>query len=579
MSAALSRSFSSLQIPNYRRYFAGQIVSVSGNWMQMVAEMWLILELTGSGVAVGVTSALQFLPILVFGAWGGVLADRWPKRSLLIVTQSMMAVPALALWALTAAGAVAPWMVFALVFVRGAVLSVDNPTRQSFVIEMVGADQVVNAVGLNSVLIHSARILGPATAGILIATLGVAPCFLVNGLTFVAMIVALRAMDPSRLSAPAVPDREADGVRAALRYLRGEPSLLIPLAMMVVVGTLAFNFQVLLPLLGRFTFDGGAGAYTALAVAMAIGSVGGALAAGARGRVSEPLIVGSAAAFGLFALLAAAAPTLPIAMLALVPVGAVSVTFAASVNSTLQLGASPQMRGRVMALYSVVFLGSTPIGGPIVGWLTEVAGPRSGLVLAGIAALGTAIGGWIAFARSREPEIELSRLGRRGWRRLRRRPAVAIQAWRANQLHRLERRTGLDVEAHPVALFDRRDGVLAPAPGERDQDRVAGADRRDLGGDQAGDPGRKREEADRPKPHQRDPARTLRRQAGRGARPCEQPGNRLGRARRTPEPDADQSSANPPAGGDGERELVGVLVGDDDADRPERGGNRGDQQH
>ncbi len=310
MTAALRRSFDSLEVPNYRRYFAGQIVSLSGNWMQMVAEMWLILSLTGSGVAVGVTAALQFLPIMLFGAWGGVLADRWPKRSLLIVTQTLMAAPALALWGLTASGAVVPWMVFALVFVRGSVNAIDNPTRQSFVIEMVGADRVVNAVGLNSVLIHSARILGPAGAGILIATLGVAPCFLINAATFAAMIVALRGMDPRLLTSPHVDEDERGGVRDALRYVRGEPRLLIPLVMMFVVGTLSFNFQVLLPLLGRFTFDGGAGAYTALAVAMAIGSVGGALATGARGRVSEHLIAGSAAAFGVFSLLAAVAPSL-----------------------------------------------------------------------------------------------------------------------------------------------------------------------------------------------------------------------------------------------------------------------------
>ena len=228
MTAALRRSFSSLEIPNYRRYFAGQIVSLSGNWMQMVAEMWLILELTGSGVAVGVTSALQFLPILVFGAWGGVIADRWPKRSLLVVTQTAMAVPALALWGLTATGAVVPWMVFALVFVRGLVNAVDNPTRQSFVIEMVGADRVVNAVGLNSVLVHSARILGPAGAGLLIATVGVAPCFLLNAATFVAMIVALRGMDPALIDDPAL-RRGATAAASARRSgtcaaSRGSPS-------------------------------------------------------------------------------------------------------------------------------------------------------------------------------------------------------------------------------------------------------------------------------------------------------------------------------------------------------------------
>jgi hypothetical protein len=278
-------------------------------------------------------------------------------------------------------------MVFALVFVRGAVNSVNNPTRQSFVIEMVGADRVVNAVGLNSVLIHSARILGPASAGILIATVGVAPCFLINALTFAAMIVALRGMDPGRLSTPGSEGRDRGGVGAALRYVRGEPSLLIPLAMMAVIGTLGFNFHVLLPLLGRFTFDGGAAAYTGLAVAMAVGAVAGSLVTGARGRVSERLISGSAVAFGLFALLAAVAPTLPLELLALVPLGLVSVIFAAGVNSTLQLGASPEMRGRVMALWTVAFLGSTPIGGPIIGAIGEHAGPRWGLVVGGIAAL------------------------------------------------------------------------------------------------------------------------------------------------------------------------------------------------
>jgi MFS family permease len=580
VTAALRRSFNSLQIPNYRRYFAGQIVSLSGNWMQMVAEMWLVLELTGSGVAVGVTSALQFLPILLFGAWGGVIADRFSKRKLLIVTQTAMAVPALTLWALTASGVVLPWMVFALVFVRGAVNSIDNPTRQSFVIEMVGADRVVNAVGLNSVLIHSARILGPAGAGALIATVGVAPCFLVNAATFAAMIVALRGMDPRRL-AP-VPDRdERGGVREALSYLRRQPSLLIPLVMMAVVGTLAFNFQVLLPLLARFTFEGGAGAYTALAVAMAIGSVAGALATGARGRVSERLLVVAAAGFGVFALLAAAAPTLGVAMVALVPLGIASVTFAAGVNSTLQLGADPAMRGRVMALYSVVFLGSTPIGGPIVGGLAEVAGPRAGLALAGVAALAAGAGGAIAFARRRDPDWRpgLAALERRWGRRLRDRRPVAIEAGGADEPHRLQRRGGLDIEAHPVALLDRGDGVFAAAPGERDQDRVPGADRGDLRPHPARASDEDGEQDDRPQPQEGDPGGALLRQAGRGARRGERRGHRRGGAHRAPEHEPDRDGDRPPAGADDERGGVRVTVGDHDADRAERGGDAADQQH
>jgi len=399
VSAALRRSFTSLSVPNYRRYFAGQLVSLSGNWMQIVAEMWLILTLTGSGIAVGVTSALQFLPFLLFGAFGGLLADRFPKRSLLIVTQTLMAIPALTLWGITAAGAVEPWMVWALVFVRGSVNAVDNPARQSFAIEMVGANRLVNAVSLNNALIHSARIVGPAAAGLVIATLGVGPCFLLNSLSFGAMILALRAMDPGELRPAPVAARGRGAVRAALRYVVRTPALAIPLAMMAVVGTLGYNFQVILPLLARFSFDGGAATYTALAVAMGAGSVAGALAAGARGRVGPGLLVAAAFGFGSVALIAAVAPSVPLEMAALVPLGAASVTFAAGINSSLQLDAEPSMRGRVMALYSMVFLGSTPIGGPIAGWLSQTIDPRAALVMTGAAALTAAFGARLAFSR------------------------------------------------------------------------------------------------------------------------------------------------------------------------------------
>jgi MFS family permease len=410
LSAALRRSFTSLSVPNYRRYFAGQLVSLTGNWMQIVAEMWLILSLTGSGVAVGITSALQFLPFLLFGAFGGLLADRFPKRRLLVMTQALMALPALALWAATEGGAVTPWLVWALVFVRGTVNAVDNPTRQSFAIEMVGADRVVNAVSLNNALIHSARILGPAGAGILIATLGVGPCFLLNALSFGAMIIALRAMDPSELRPAPVATRGRGAVRAALGYVARTPGLAIPLAMMAVVGTLGYNFQVILPLLARFSFDGGAATYTALAVAMGAGSVVGALVAGARGRVGPRLLIAAAFGFGAVALLAAAAPSVPLEIAALVPLGAASVTFAAGVNSSLQLEADPPMRGRVMALYSIVFLGSTPIGGPLAGWLSQSIDPRAALVLTGAAGLAAALGARVAFRALRVAEGEDARL-------------------------------------------------------------------------------------------------------------------------------------------------------------------------
>jgi MFS family permease len=399
VSAAIGRTFSSLSVPNYRRYFAGQLASISGNWMQTVAEMWLMVKLTGSGAAVGLTAGLQFLPILLFGAWGGLLADRIPKRRLLSFTQPAMAVPALTLWVLTGTGHVAAWMVLALVLVRGSVNALDNPARQAFVVEMVGADRVVNAVALNSVIVHSSRIIGPAAAGAVIALLGVGPCFLINGLSFFVMLAALRTMNPGALLAPRVAERRGGELRSALRYVARTPELRVPLLMMAVVGTISFNFQVLLPLLADFTWHGSASTYAALTAAMGVGSVAGALAAGARGRVTPRLIVAASMIFGVSELFVAAAPTLPIQLLFLVPLGAASVTFAAGINSSLQIAVEPAMRGRVMALYSVVFLGSTPIGSPLVGWLAGVAGPRAGLLAGAIAALIAAVGARYAYGR------------------------------------------------------------------------------------------------------------------------------------------------------------------------------------
>jgi MFS family permease len=399
VTEALGRSFASLRIPNYRRYFTGQLVSLSGNWMQMVAEMWLVLTLTGSGVAVGVTTALQFLPMLVFGAFGGLIADRVPKRRLLLVTQTLHMIAPLAMLTLALEGVLAAWMVFALVFVRGCVNAVDYPTRQAFVMEMVGSKRVVNAVSLNSVLVHSARVVGPAIAGVLIATVGVEPCFALNGLSFAVMFVALLGMDTSKLRAPELVPRAPGAVRAGLAYVRRTPELWIPLGLMAVVGTLGFNFQAILPLLARFTFDGGPGAYAALVSAMGLGAIVGALVNGARGSVTPLLLVGAALGFGVLSLIAASAPTLALELVVLAPLGAATVTLAASVNSALQLASEPSMRGRVMALYSVVFLGSTPIGGPLAGWLAEAIDPRAALVMAGIGALIAGLLARVAFER------------------------------------------------------------------------------------------------------------------------------------------------------------------------------------
>ena len=400
MTAALSRSFDSLRVPNYRRYFTGQLVSLTGNWMQMVAEIWLVLTLTGSGVAVGVTTALQFVPMLFLGAWGGLLADRLPKRRLLLVTQTLHMIVPLTLFALALGGVVQLWMVFALVFIRGGVNAVDYPTRQAFVIELVGSDRLVNAVSLNSVLVHSARIVGPAVAGVLIATVGTYPCFLANAFSFLFMIAVLMSLDRRALRPAKVVPREPGAVRAGLAYVRRTPELAIPLALMGLVGTLGFNFQVVLPLLARLSFDGGPYAYAALVSAMGLGAVIGALVNGSRGKVSPLLLVLASAAFGGLSLLAATAPSLALEALALVPLGAASVIFGASINSALQLASEPSMRGRVMALYSVVFLGSTPIGAPIAGWLSEAIDPRVALVMGGVAGLLAAVLARIAFERA-----------------------------------------------------------------------------------------------------------------------------------------------------------------------------------
>jgi MFS family permease len=316
-----------------------------------------------------------------------------------MTTQALHMLPPLTLFALALAGGLSPIAVFGVAFARGVVNAVDYPTRQAFVMEIVGAGNVVNAVSLNSVLIHAARIVGPALAGVLIATVGVAPCFALNAASFTVMIAALARMDAGALRPAEVARPGPGAVRAGLRYVRATPALWIPLGLMAIVGTLGFNFQAILPLLARFTFDGGASAYAALVSAMGIGAVVGALTNGARGTVTPALLTGAAIGFGALALLAAGAPWIGLEMLVLAPLGAASVILAASVNSALQLASAPSMRGRVMALYSVVFLGTTPIGAPLAGWLSEQIDPRAALVMAGIAALGAGLLTRIAFER------------------------------------------------------------------------------------------------------------------------------------------------------------------------------------
>jgi MFS family permease len=398
--SGLRRAGDSFAVPNFRRYFGGQIVSLSGTWMQTIAETWLVLQLTHSGVAVGLAAALQFTPMLLGGAWAGLLADRLPKRRLLMATQAGMALPALALLALTLSGTIALWMVLLCIFVRGALNAIDHPTRQSFLVELVGRERLVNAVSLNSALVNGARTIGPALAGIVIATVGIQYCFALNALSFLAMIGALRGMDRTALEPAPRAAREPGQVRSGLRYVRRTPELWIPLLLAAVVGTFTFNLPVLLPLLASFTFGGGASAYAVLTTAMGLGAIAGAVANGARSGVRPALLAGAAIAFGLLVLVLAGAPSTALAALALVPVGAASVVFAASINSALQLAVEPAMRGRVMALFSVVFLGSTPIGGPLMGWIASAADPRTALALGGVAAIAAGLAARAAFTRN-----------------------------------------------------------------------------------------------------------------------------------------------------------------------------------
>jgi len=394
----MGRTFRSLRVRNFRLLFLGQLVSVTGTWMQTVAQNWLVLTLTDSGVALGVTVALQFLPTLLFGLWGGLVADRFDKRRVLIATQVVPAVLAVVMGTLVATGSVQLWMVYVLAFLLGVVHMVDMPTRHAFVMEMVGPDDIANAVALNSAMFNTGRMVGPAAAGVVIASAGIASSFLINAVSFLPVVASLVAIRPGDLFRQAPAPAGPGGVRAGLRYVWTSPTLRRPLLLVAVIGTFGFNFAVVLPLLARFTFDGGARMYGVLTSLMSLGSLLGALYAASRSRPTRPVLLRSAAAFGALTVAAAAIPS-PVALApVLVAVGVAMMVFLATANATLQLTAAPAMRGRVMALYGLVFLGTTPVGGPLLGWIGETWGAPAGLAFAGGVSLAAAI---VAMAAAR----------------------------------------------------------------------------------------------------------------------------------------------------------------------------------
>lgn len=385
-----SVTFAALGNPNFRRYYSGQAVSLVGTWMQMTAMAWLVLSITGSSTKLGVVIALQTLPVLVLGPYGGVIADRVDKRRLMVALQTLMGVQALILGVLTLTGGIEFWMICALAAMLGLGNAFENPARQAFILEIVGPEQLRNAVSLNSLLVNAARVVGPATAGLLIAAFGEAECFLINAASFVAVVASLTTLDRSTLT-PSTPVARGKGqLREGIAYVRSEPQIAVPLVMMAITGVLAYEFQVTLPVFAQDSLDGNSETFGFLTAAM---GVGGALRVARSGTTGLRPLSHAAAGLGVALLLTAIAPSLLVALLTLVMVGWTSVTYMATGNTTIQLNADPSMRGRVMALWFVAFQGSTPIGGPLIGAVIAISSPRAGLAIGGVSCLAVAVFG------------------------------------------------------------------------------------------------------------------------------------------------------------------------------------------
>ncbi|MFF8099792.1 MFS transporter [Streptomyces sp. NPDC016640] len=409
--------FSSLRIRNYRLFFLGQVVSNTGTWTQRIAQDWLVLSLTGSSTAVGITTALQFLPMLLFGLYGGVLVDRLRKRPTLLVTQSAMALTAIALAVLTLSGHVQVWHVYLAAFAVGLATVVDNPARQSFVSELVGPGRLQNAVSLNSANFQSARLVGPAVAGLLITGVGTGWAFLLNGLSFVAPLAGLLLMRARELHAVERAPRGKGQLREGLRHVAGRPELIWPIVLVGFIGTFAFNFPVYLSAFADDVFHAGAGTYSLFNTLAAVGSVSGALLAARRGTARLRLLILGALAFGTVEILAAVSPALWMFSLLMIPLGLFAMTVNVTTNTSLQMATDPAMRGRVMALYMMVFLGGSPVGSPVVGWITDTYGARAGLAAGGaVAVLAAAVIGLIL---ARAGGLRLSVAWHRGHPRVR----------------------------------------------------------------------------------------------------------------------------------------------------------------
>ncbi len=374
--------------------------------MQRVAQDWLVLQLThDSGTALGITTGLQFLPLLAFSLWGGVIADRYSKRRILMVTQSVMGVLALILGVLALTGSVRIWHVYLLAFVLGLATVVDNPTRQAFAVEMVGRDGMANAIALNSAVFNLARIVGPAVAGLVIAAVGTPTAFLLNAASYGAVLLGLGLMRSDELHPAQRVQRARGQLREGIRYVRSRPDLSIPLVLIFFVATFGMNFQVTTALMSRTVYHTGAGAFGVASAVFALGALGGALLAARRGRPTLRLLLATAMAFSLLEILTGMMPGYLSFLVALVPTGLALLTFTTAANSRTQLNTAPEMRGRVMGLYMLVFLGGTPLGSPLAGWVAETYGARMSVIAGGVISAAATMALGFMLARRRGVQV------------------------------------------------------------------------------------------------------------------------------------------------------------------------------
>lgn len=402
--------FASLRIRNYRIYAAGAIVSNSGTWMGRVAQDWVVLtELTDqSAQALGTVTGLQFLPMLLLAPIGGAISDRFPKRRVMMVSQSVMALTAALMGVMVLSGVMELWHMYLLAFIQGSAAAIDAPARQSFVSEMVPPQQLTNAVGLNSASFHGGRLVGPALAGLLIAAFGTGPTLIINAATFGAVLVALALMDGRQLT-PAPLSRGKGRIREGLSYVRHRPDIMLVLALVFVHGTFGMNFQLTNALMSTQVFDKGVQEYGVVGSVMAVGSLAGALLAARREQPRLRYLLGSMAGFALCTLLVGLAPNFVFFTLMLVPTGLCALTVMVTANSIVQLGVDPAVRGRVMSLYMAVFMGGTPLGAPFLGWVGEQYGARWTVLIASIAATLAVAAATIYVMRTDEIRLRVSR--------------------------------------------------------------------------------------------------------------------------------------------------------------------------